>query len=375
MAGGGFNCYIAGHSSTYYSNDFFLACQYENSLLVESDCPNIHYTGGLYHRDRHVMDHEQSRFQNDVITKQRFIYAPSRRIPTNLSVTMRDVIREYYALVKPGIIYGNAVSVVAGFFLASHGRVDARLFVFTLVGISLVIACGCVINNYIDRDIDALMVRTKNRPLVRGTISGRSAVIFGACLGIIGTIVLATFTNYLTVLIALGGLFAYLVLYSLWSKRHTVHATLIGAISGAVPPVVGYCAVSNNFDVGAVMLFLILFIWQLPHALSIAIYRYDDYSAASIPVLPISRNIHETKLLMTLYTFLFLASTLFLSILGFTGYLYMAVIAVLGIVWLILSINGFNTINDAAWARKMFFFSLIMILSFTLMIVIDTVRY
>ena len=288
---------------------------------------------------------------------------------------MKGIIGEYYTLVKPGIIYGNLVSVVAGFFLASHGHVQVALFAFTLLGIALVIACGCVVNNYIDRDIDALMERTKGRALVKGTIPERAALIFATILGIIGVGILGYFTNILTVIIALVGLFAYLIPYSLWSKRHTVHATLIGTISGAVPPVVGYCAVSDRLDMAALLLFLILVIWQIPHALAIAIYRYKDYSAASIPVLPISHGIHGTKVLMTLYTILFFASTISLAALGYTGRIYAGVMGILGIKWIVLSLAGFYTKKDASWARKMFFLSLIMILGFTLMIVVDTNQF
>src|SRR5262249_26464270 len=138
----------------------------------------------------------------------------------------------YYRLAKPGIIYGNLITTSAGFFLASHalrGSVDYGLWLWTLLGISLVMACGCVLNNYIDRGIDARMSRTKDRELVTGAVSVRNALIYAAILGVAGFAVLAWWTNLLTVMIAAGGVFFYIVLYSLW-KRRSMYGAHIGSI-------------------------------------------------------------------------------------------------------------------------------------------------
>src|SRR3989442_676200 len=147
--------------------------------------------------------------------------------------------RNYYQLTKPGLVYGNAVAVIAGFALASRGNFNFTLFLETLIGISLVMASGCVFNNYIDRDIDAVMERTKDRALVIGAVSGRGTLVYGTLLGALGFLALALWTNLLTVIVALTGFFFYVVLYTILSKRRSVYGTVIGSVSGAVPPVVG----------------------------------------------------------------------------------------------------------------------------------------
>jgi protoheme IX farnesyltransferase len=230
--------------------------------------------------------------------------------------------KTYYQLTKPGIIYGNILTAAAGFFLASRGHLEPLLLVATLMGIALVMASGCVFNNYIDRDIDALMERTKNRALVLGLVSPYHALWYGAVLGILGAIILFLFTNILAGMTALFGLFAYVVLYSLWTKRTSVYGTLVGSISGAVPPVVGYIAVSHVFDLGVFIIFTILVFWQMAHSYAIAIYRLNDYGNAHIPVLPVKKGIAVTKKDMAIYVVLTTLAMLSLAIFKYAGSVY-----------------------------------------------------
>lgn len=281
------------------------------------------------------------------------------------------MIKNYYQLTKPGIIFGNAVSVIAGFFLASKGHHDWQLFLATLFGLSFVVASGCVFNNYIDRDIDQVMERTKNRPLARGAISPRVAIAYATILGLLGISILLVYVNLLSVLVSLVGLFVYVVAYSLWLKRTSWYGTIVGSISGAVPPVVGYLAVSNAIDAGAVILFLILVLWQMPHSFAIAIYRLTDYTKAKIPVLPVKKGIRITKLHMLVYVALFIMATLLLPVFSYVGYAYFFVMTLLGFAWLGLSVKGFWVTDDKLWARNMFVFSILIIVAFCIMIVID----
>lgn len=276
----------------------------------------------------------------------------------------------YYRLTKPGIIYGNAIAAAGGFLLASNGHINFGLFLATLAGLSLVIASACVTNNYIDRDIDAKMARTKNRALASGAVSVRNSLIYAAGLGLAGALTLALFTNILTATLALFGWFAYVVLYGI-GKRRTVHGTVIGSISGAVPPVVGYCAVTNRLDAGALLLFLVLVCWQMPHFYAIAMYRLKDYAAASIPVLPLKKGSHATKVQMLVYILAFIVATSLLTVLGYTGYTHLAVMILLGLAWLRLSLQGFKAASDEQWARKLFGFSLIVLLVFSAIISVD----
>lgn len=275
--------------------------------------------------------------------------------------------KTYFLLTKPGIIMGNLITTIAGFALATQGSFDFPLFFITLIGLGLVIASACVCNNYIDRVSDQKMKRTQNRPLAKGAISGSSAILFAIILGLIGTAILFLYTNYQALLVALAGFGIYVIPYSR-SKYYTRYATLIGSIAGATPPVVGYVAVSESLDLGALLLFLILILWQMPHFYAITLYRLEDYKRANIPVLPLLKGIPRTKLHMLLYVIAFIPTLLLPTVFGYTGTAYLVVAALLGTSWLILTLQGFKAENNAVWARKMFVLSLVIIVSFSLMV-------
>lgn len=276
----------------------------------------------------------------------------------------------YFSLTKPGIIFGNLVTTVGGFYLAKP-HANGFLLLFTLIGISLVIASGCVFNNYIDRDIDPLMERTKNRATALGLVSTQRLILFGALLGIGGFGVLFFFTNLLATCIAFIGFFFYSVIYSLYFKRASVYGTAIGSISGAVPPVVGYCAASNHFDTGAIIVFFILVLWQMPHSYAIAIYRLKDYIAAGIPVLPTKKSMQYTKISMLVYVILFSIVSILPTFFSYAGAYYLGAVSILNLYWIYLTAKGFFTSDDAIWARKVFGFSIILITLLSLMMVID----
>jgi heme o synthase len=217
------------------------------------------------------------------------------------------------------------------------------------------------------------MDRTKQRALVQGLIPGRHALVYGAVLLALGLLALILHTNLLTTLLALFGFLAYVVLYGYYKRRSPL-GTVVGSISGAIPPVVGYCAVTGRFDLGAAILFLILVFWQMPHFYAIAMYRLQDYRAAGIPVLPIKKGYRETKVQILIYILAFIPVTLALTAFGYTGYTYLAVATLLGTGWLALGLTGLHTAHDQAnqiWARKMFFFSLIVITVLSIMMSID----
>lgn len=275
----------------------------------------------------------------------------------------RDIItyiKAYFSLTKPGIIFGNAITLVAGFHLASKGIFNFWLFIETLLGLSLIIASACVLNNIIDRHVDKQMARTQKRALASGVISSTNAAIFALILGIVGALVLLLYTNLITLFIALVGFFVYICLYS-FLKYRSSYGTLIGSIAGAAPPLVGYCAVSNHFDLAAFILFMIVALWQMPHFYAIAIYRLNDYAALSIPVLPVKKGLQTTKIHMLLYIIAFILATVMLTFCGFAGILYLVVAALLGCYWLFLCIKGFKSENATLWARKMFLASLVII--------------
>jgi len=210
-------------------------------------------------------------------------------------VKRHDVIKYYVLVTKPRIILGNLISTGGGFFLAARGHVEMAVLLPTLIGMALVVASGCVINNCIDRNLDRKMTRTHNRVLAKGLITPGAAVLYGSLLGMAGTALLWVATNTLSVAMVLAGFTIYVGLYSLFLKRRSVYGTLIGSLAGAAPPLAGYCAVSNHFDMGALILLSIFSVWQMPHSYAIAIFRYRDYTAAAIPVLPVKRGMQAAK--------------------------------------------------------------------------------
>jgi protoheme IX farnesyltransferase len=277
------------------------------------------------------------------------------------------MLKECYWLTKPGIIYGNALTAIGGFLLASRWRIDAVLFLATVFGTCLVIASACVLNNYIDRNIDKKMARTKWRATVTGKISGPWAIIYGTILGIIGFSILIIWTNALVAVIGLIAYIDYIVLYGV-SKRISVHGTLVGSIAGAAPPVAGYCAVTNRFDLGALIIFLIMVSWQMVHFYAIAIRRSSDYKSAKIPVLPLVNGVRATKIQMIAYTIIFIAAVISLGVFGYAGYTFVIVMSALGLTWLYKGLHSFNITDNIAWARQMFMFSLVVLLSFSVML-------
>ena len=276
-------------------------------------------------------------------------------------------VRDYYNLTKPGIIYGNALTTLGGFLLATKFHFPLALLFATLGGISLVIASACVFNNYIDRDIDEKMARTKKRALVSGEIAGQSALIYASVLGIVGYLILVHYVNRLTAGIGLVAFVDYVVLYG-YAKRNSVHGTVVGSISGAAPVVAGYTAVTDHFGLAALILFLILVCWQMPHFYAIAMYRIDDYKAAHIPVLPIKSGMRATKIQILAYIITFMLALGALTTFGYAGVSFLIVMETFAFYWLWLGLKGFKTPDNKKWARKMFFFSLVVILALSVML-------
>ena len=280
--------------------------------------------------------------------------------------------KQYYYLTKPGIVRGNAIVAAGGFFLASRGTIDWMLFGAMFFGIAFIMASACVLNNYIDRGIDAKMLRTQKRALVQKTISVPAAMIFAFLLGVGGSLLLGIYTNLLALCTALVGVVFYVILYGI-AKRSSVHGTLVGSIPGAVPPVVGYVSVTNSFDIGAFLLFVMLVLWQMPHFYAIALFRLEDYRAAGIPALPLVQGASATKEYMILYIIAFFLTSPALFVFGMVGYWYLVVMLVVGLVWLVLGMRGFKAEDDAAWGKKMFRFSLVVLMAFSIMIGINSI--
>lgn len=280
--------------------------------------------------------------------------------------------RPYFSLVKPGIIFGNLLTALGGFFLASHGSPAYETLAWMLGGLAAVIGSAAIVNNYIDQDIDALMERTKHRAFVRGTVSVHVALILSGLLGVGGIIALAFGTNYTTAFVASMGFCAYIFLYTLWAKRRFSYGMHVGTLSGAVPVVAGYTAAAGRPDLGALIVFLIVGLWQLPHFLAIALYRADDYAAAGVPVLPLRRGSHTTKLHILLSVVALGITAPTLTAYGYAGYGYAAGAALLSAGWIGLAVSGYYTTDTRRWARRMFVYSLVVMSGLSLLMALDS---
>jgi len=274
-------------------------------------------------------------------------------------------LKTYYQLTKPGVLYGNVLTGVAGFLLgAAHfRRFDFVLFAATIGGMTLVIASACALNNVLDRDIDRIMARTKGRGVASGDVSVKAGLALASILGLLGLVVLIVGSTTKVVLIGLVGYVVYVWLYGAFSKRRSVHGTLVGSVSGAMPILAGYVAVSDRYDMAALLVFLQLFFWQFPEFYSIAIYRRNEYAAAGIPLMSVVYGVRATVWQIAVYTVLFVAACLALTPLGFTGWLYLLSMGLLGAYWIKLAVQGLMTQQPEAWARKMFHVSLIALLA------------
>jgi protoheme IX farnesyltransferase len=281
--------------------------------------------------------------------------------------------KQYLALTKPGIIGGNLIAGGAGFFMAAKGNVDWLLFIATMAGIILIIASGCVYNNFIDRDIDGKMQRTQNRALVKRLVPLNIALAYASILGIAGFSVLYFFTSQYAFILGVIGFAVYVGLYSLYFKRKSVYGTAIGSLSGACPPVIGYCAVTNQFDSGAIILLAIFCLWQIPHSYAIAIYRFKDYQAAKIPVLPVIEGIQAARAHIIAYIIAFVAVSLMLAHQNYVGMVYAVVMSVLGLYWLYIAIAKYSEAEQVQWGKDLFIFSIVTITCFSILISIDFV--
>jgi heme o synthase len=277
----------------------------------------------------------------------------------NSSLEKASAVKDFMALIKIGIVNSNLITTFTGLWLALHftgqsflGNLD--IVFFTVIGSSLIVAGSCSINNYIDRDIDHLMERTKDRPTVTGKIEGSKVLALGILLIGLGTMFLS-FTTITATVIGLLGVFSYVVLYSLWSKRQLVSNTIIGSISGAVPPLIGWAAVDANLGMMAWTLFIIMFFWQPPHFYALAMRRVEEYRAAGIPMLPVVKGFKTTKKHILLWVAALLPTPILLTSLGIP---FLILATVLNIGWLVLGIYGYKIKDDIKWAKLMFVYSL-----------------
>jgi len=308
--------------------------------------------------------------------KDEWTYHIQKASLSNTGNRSSSLMADLKALFKAGVLIANVLPVFSGFWLALYFT-DSSLndhwgdFFLTIIGSTLVMAGALVVNNWYDVDIDSVMDRTKNRPTVTGTISLNAVLTIGIVFTVLG-FVLLLFTTFEAAIYAFVGWFTYVFLYTMWSKRRYTFNTIIGSVSGAVSPLIGWTAIESGFHVVPMLLFLILFIWQMPHTYAIAIRKYHEYKAAGVAMLPVVRGLAVTKRQIFVYALCLLPLPFFLVPIGMT---FVVIAVLLNIGWLAVSIGGFFTKNDQQWARLVFLYSVNYIMLIFLLVVIVTLPF
>lgn len=283
-----------------------------------------------------------------------------------------EVIQSYYQLTKPRIILLLLITTAAGALVASRGQIDAVLLLSTLVGGALASGAANTINCLYDRDIDYVMERTRWRPLPSGRVQPRDALIFAIALTAISFTLLATVANLLAAGLAMAGIVFYVLIYTHWLKRHTTQNIVIGGAAGAIPPLVGWAAVTGDLSLAPWMMFLIICLWTPPHFWALALMIRDDYKNVGVPMLPVVEGSGETTRQILIYSFLLVPVTLVLSLPGQSnGLLYALMALILGIELLRRAIALWIEPDERSIAKSLFTFSILYLMLLSAAMVVD----
>jgi protoheme IX farnesyltransferase len=279
-------------------------------------------------------------------------------------------LRSYVEVLKPERTLANVMTTAAGFLLASAGHLDIELLSATIIGTTLIVASACAVNNATDRSVDARMPRTKRRALVVGTLPLGQVIGLALLCGVIGFGLLIVYVNWLTVLIGAVGYIDYVVFYA-WAKRHTVHSTLVGTLSGSAPLVAGYTAVTGSLDLTAWLLALIMLFWQMAHFFAIGVYCVEDYRAGHLPIYSVVRGITKTQRQIIMYIVLFLLTVAALPVGGQVGAVFLIVMLPITLYWLW---GAFLPYQDSVrWGLSMFGMSLTVLLMLSVLLSVGNV--
>tara|TARA_B100000927_G_scaffold284381_1_gene273214 strand:+ start:1472 stop:2377 length:906 start_codon:yes stop_codon:yes gene_type:complete len=240
----------------------------------------------------------------------------------NTTTKLFSISREFIMLTKPRVNLLIMFTAIVGMLLAHNGRLNFEIIFLASLGIGLAASAAAIINQVIDQKIDSIMDRTKARPLVSGNIKASHAIIFALFLSTSSLFILYVFVNTLTMVLTFASIIIYSLIYSVYLKNLNSQNIVIGGIAGAMPPLLGWTSVTNQIDPFPLVLFLIIFLWTPPHFWALAVYKYDDYLKADIPMLPVTHGKNFTRLHIFLYSILLFCITLFPYLLGFSGLIY-----------------------------------------------------
>lgn len=246
-----------------------------------------------------------------------------------------SILRSYYHLCKPNVVFMMLITSLIGSLLATNGsNFNPLLILISLIGIGLCAASAAAINQVVDQKVDANMSRTSERPIPQGEISSSKAISFAIVIGLIGYAILYRYVNALTAYLTIASLIGYAIIYTVFLKRATPQNIVIGGLAGAAPPLLGWSSITGSIDPNALLLVLIIFAWTPPHFWALAIHRKDEYAKENIPMLPVTHGISFTKLQIILYTIIMLLVSLFPYFVMMSGAFYLVSALVLGSIFL-----------------------------------------
>lgn len=279
--------------------------------------------------------------------------------------------RDYLELCKPRVVALMTLTAIVAMFLAAPpGELSLSILIFGSLGITFAACAGGVINQLIDRQIDAVMARTKSRPLAAGRVQPWQAWVWAGILIAASMIVLILLVNKVVALLSFAAMIGYAGIYTLFLKRATPQNIVIGGLAGAMPPLLGWTAVTGHIEVPGVLLVLIIYTWTPPHFWSLAIHRHADYAKANIPMLPVTHGLPLTRLCILLYTLLMIAVTYFPFLINVTGIIYCAGITILNIIFLYYAIAVYRNKNPR-YPFATFRYSIIYLMLLFLLLLMD----
>jgi protoheme IX farnesyltransferase len=267
----------------------------------------------------------------------------------------------YYQLAKPKILLLVLIVSYCGMYMAEGRAPDLDLALFTLIGLGFASIASSSLNNYVDRGIDGIMERTKERSLPKGLVAPHFALGLGIFCAIASIVILAWKVNLLTAGLNVLAIFTYIFIYTIWLKRTSEHCTVIGGIAGALPPVMGLTAVTGEINTAAWIMFIILFLWQPPHFWALALIRSDEYRLAGIPMLPVVKGPEVTKQQMLYYTIALAPASLLPWLYNICGLFYLVSAAILSSIYLVWTIIFIRAPFDPKAARKLFLYTILYI--------------
>ena len=267
-------------------------------------------------------------------------------------------VKDYFMLMKPRVMSLVVFTAISGMLLAP-GNIHPLIAFVAVLCITIGAGSAAAINMWYDRDIDAIMKRTQKRPIVTGAVKADEALAFGIITGTVAVIMMAVSVNIISAILLAFTILYYVYIYTIWLKRASVQNVVIGGVSGALPPIIGWTSVTGNISWQAFSLFAIIFIWTPPHSWALALYRSDDYKNCNIPMMPVIKGILYTKKQIMLYSILMFFISLAPYFLNISSYLYLITAIISGLIFLYYAVNLFTDTEQNQVAKKLFWYSIL----------------